>query len=69
MLPVKPGINSGIARLGLTGRFLEYMAGVKNKRVKQKTISDEGREVIGGQEGSVCSEKKAACIKGSTQKA
>lgn len=34
MFFVKLGINFGIVRLGFIGRFLEYMVGVKNKRVK-----------------------------------
>lgn len=33
MLSVKAGINSGIARMGVTGgKNLEYMAGVKKER-------------------------------------
>lgn len=68
MLPVKTGLNSGIARLGFTGSSIWDTWLVKKESVKD-TISDEGMEVIDGKEGSVCSKKKAVSITRSTQKA
>lgn len=50
-------------------KYLEYMARVKKEKVKQKTISDQGWEVIGRKESSLCSRRKAAIIRGCTQKA
>lgn len=40
----------------------KYGTGVKTERVKQRTISDKGREVIDGREGSLCSERKASAL-------
>lgn len=34
----------------------------KTERVKQRTISDKGREVIDGREGSLCSKRKASAL-------
>lgn len=49
-------------------KYLEYMARVKKEGVKQKTICDQGWEVINRKEGSICSRRKAANIRGCTQK-
>lgn len=59
---VTSSLNSGIAGLELIGENFSNTWLVKKERVKDP-ISDEGREAIGGKEGSVCSKSKAAGIR------
>lgn len=68
MLLMKARPDYGITRMG-SQKYLEYMARVKKERVKPKTISDQGWEIIGRKEDSICSRRKAASIRGRTQKA